>query len=585
MEFRELAKIFAALEDTSKRLEMISILSNFFRELKNEEEIEDFDKVIYLTRGQLTSNIKQFPKIGLAEKMIIEALSTHSGLDKKKIKDFLVKKGDIGSAAEIILKKKKQQQTLFGTLQSLTVSEIFSEFLKIAQASGKGSQDVKLRYLRGLIGRCSPLEAKFLLRTITGTLRMGVSTMTIIDALAEGLTDSKINRDQVERAYNIHPDLGEIAQILITEGLEGLKKIKITFGVPINMMLASRVDYAEIIDKLGEKFIAEQKLDGERLQIHKEGDNIKIFSRQLIEITQQYPDICEIINSNIRANSVIFEGEVVAMDPFYENMLPFQVLSKRRRKYDIDQIKEEIPVTLFVFDLLMLEGKGYIDEPLLERRKKLEEIVVSREELKIVVSKTISSTEEMVEFFKESREKGCEGIMNKSIRDDSVYQPGNRGFLWIKLKSLERGKLKDSIDVVIIGAYWGKGRRKGVYGTLLVAVLNTETNKFEALTRVASGFTDEIMDELLEKMKPYEIGRLSQDVVSAEEPDIWFEPEVVCEIIGDEVTISEKFEAGKSLESNTGYSIRFPVFLRFRDDKSPEQITTVDEIKKLYHEQ
>jgi len=585
MEFKELTKVFATLEKTSKRLEMIDILSTFFRKLKVSKKFEDFDKVIYLSQGQLTSNIKQFPKIGIAEKMIIEALSTHSGLDNKRIKEILVKKGDIGSTAEIILKNSKQQQTLFAETKSLTISEIYSELLKISQASGKGSHEIKLRSLRGLIGKCSSIEAKFLLRIITSTLRMGVSTMTIIDALAEGLTDNKNNRDEIERAFNIHPDLGEIAQILITYGLDALKKLKITFGTPIRMMLASRLDYSEIMDKLGPKFIAEQKLDGERLQIHKKNHEIKLFSRRLLEITDRYPDVCDLINLNIKANVAILEGEVVAMDPFYEKMLPFQVLSKRRRKYDIDKIIKEIPVTVFLFDLLMHEGENYINKPFLERRKKLKEIINKRDELQIVVSQEVNSTEEMVEFFRKSRKNGCEGIMNKSIKEDSVYQPGNRGFLWIKLKSLERGKMKDSIDVVIIGGYWGRGRRKGVYGTLLGAVYNPENNKFEALTRIASGFTDEIMDNLLERMKDYEIGKKPTNVISTEEPDIWFEPNIVIEIIGDEITISEKFDTGKSSESKTGYSIRFPVFLRFRDDKHSLQITTTQEIKNFYYEQ
>ncbi|MCK4280728.1 MAG: ATP-dependent DNA ligase, partial [Candidatus Lokiarchaeota archaeon] len=274
-----------------------------------------------------------------------------------------------------------------------------------------------------------------------------------------------------------------------------------------------------------------------------------------------------------------------AMDPFYEKMLPFQVLSKRRRKYDIDKMAKEIPVTVFLFDLLMCEGEEYINHSFLKRKKKLEEIIIKRDELQIVVSKEINNTDEMVEFFNESREIGCEGIINKSIKEDSCYQPGNRGFLWIKLKSLERGKMKDSVDVVLIGGYMGRGRRKGVYGTLLGAIYNPENNKFEALTRIASGFTDEIMDDILEKMKEYEIGKKPINVITKEEPDIWFEPKVVIEIIGDEITISEKFDAGKSSESKTGFSIRFPVFLRFRDDKSPSQITTTQEIKNFYYEQ
>ncbi|MCK4687686.1 MAG: ATP-dependent DNA ligase, partial [Candidatus Lokiarchaeota archaeon] len=499
MKFNRLAQLFSKLEGTTKRLEMIDILSDFFNEIKEKKDFEDLEKVIYLLQGQLASNIKQFPKMGLAEKMIIEALSIHSGVDAKRIKDVLVKKGDIGAAAELILAKKKKQKSLFDYSEEnqssgnlLSISELYSELKKIALTEGTGSHDIKLGILRGLIRKCSPLETKYLLRIITSTLRVGVQSPTIIEGLALAFTNLKENKNFIERAYTLHPDLGEISKILAEKGLEEVKKINIEYGTPILSMLASREIYTEFISRLGVPFVAEHKLDGERLQIHKTGMNVILFSRRLLDISEQYPDVCQVIRENIKTENVIIEGEVVAMDPFYEKMLPFQVLSQRRRKYNIENIAKEVPVCLFIFDLLKFGDESYVDKPLPERRKKLEEIVEERDELRLVESILINSTDELLEFFNKAREEGTEGIMAKSIKEDSNYQAGNRGYKWLKLKSLEGGKLKDTIDLVLIGAFYGKGRRTGVYGTYIGAVYNPENDNFIAFTRFFSGITDEL---------------------------------------------------------------------------------------------
>ncbi|NHJ20364.1 MAG: ATP-dependent DNA ligase [Candidatus Lokiarchaeota archaeon] len=585
MKFKNLAVLFSDLESTSKRLEMIDFLSKFFEEVKSSNEFQDLDKIIYLLQGELVSNIKQFPKIGIAEKMIIEALSLHSGIDKKKIKEILIKKGDIGATAELILAKKKKQKSLFDfeekpeeSLPSLEISELYSALQKIALSEGVGSQDIKLGILRGLMRKCSPLENKYLLRIITSTLRVGVSTLTIIDGLAIGFTGVKENRNFIEMAYNLHPDLGDITKILAKKGIGEVQKIGITYGIPIRMMLASRVPYGEIIEKLGSPFIAEYKLDGERLQIHKQGQDIKLFSRRLLEISEQYPDVCQTINENIQVDNVIIEGEVVAMDSVYEKMLPFQVLSKRRRKYDVEGVMKEVPVCLFLFDLLKYKDESFIDKPFLVRRKKLEEIVLERDELRIVKSVLINNTDELLEFFNIARNEGNEGVMAKSIKDNSVYQAGNRGFLWIKLKGLEGGKLKDTVDVVLIGAFYGKGRRTGVYGTYIGAVYDPINGIFIAFTRFFSGLTDELSESLTKQMETYKTEKKPKNVICEDIPDVWLEPEIVVEIFGDEITVSEKFPA-------LGYSMRFPVFQRVRPEKGPVDITTVDEIKSLYESQ
>jgi DNA ligase-1 len=579
MKFYELAQLFSKLEETSKRLEMIEILSNFFKDIKLKKEYDELDKIIYLLQGQLVSNIKQFPKMGIAEKMIIEALALHSGINKTKIKQILVKKGDIGATAELILSKKKKQKSLLdfekddSIVDSLEITDLYAELKRIAKTGGSGSHDAKLGILRGLMK--DPLETKYLLRIITSTLRVGVSTQTIIDGLAVGFTGTKENRDFIEKAYNLHPDLGDVSKILAINGLEEVKKIKITYGIPIRMMLASRVPYVDIIDKLGSPMTAEYKLDGERLQIHKQGNDVILFSRRLLDISEQYPDVCEVIRNNIGVEKVILEGEVVAMDHFYEKMLPFQVLSKRRRKYSIEEVSKEIPVCLFLFDLLKWEDNSYLERSLLERRTKLEEIVKESDELRLVKSATIKDTDELLDFFNEAREKGTEGIMAKSIRVGSTYQAGNRGFLWIKLKGLEGGKLKDTVDVVLVGAFYGRGRRKGVYGTYIGAVYDEQNDMFEAFTRIASGWTDDLMDTLMKEVKQYEVARKPNYVKCDDMPDVWIKPEIVIEIIGDEITISDKF-------SSLGYSMRFPVFQRLRLEKGPKDVTTVEEIKNLY---
>lgn len=585
MKFNKLSQLFSELESTTKRLEMIDLLSGFFEKIKEKKEYEDLDKIIYLLQGQLAPNIKQFPKMGLAEKMIIEALSIHSGIDGKRIKEVLLKQGDIGAAAELILSRKKKQKSLFDYNKinekpgiSIEISELYSELKRIALTEGAGSHDIKLGILRGLMRKCSPLETKYLLRIITSTLRVGVQSPTIIEGLALAFTGLRDNKDFIERAYTLHPDLGEISKILAEKGLEKIKEIDIDYGTPILSMLASREIYTEFLSRLGAPFIAEHKLDGERLQIHKTGNNIILFSRRLLDISEQYPDVCQVIRENIRAENVIIEGEVVAMDPFYERMLPFQVLSQRRRKYDVEDISKDVPVCLFLFDLLKFENESFVDKPLPIRRKKLEGIVEERDELRLVKSVMINSTEELLDFFNKARDEGTEGIMAKSMKENSIYQAGNRGFLWLKLKGLEGGKLKDSVDVVLVGAFYGRGRRKGWYGTYIGAVLDPENDRFVAFTRVSSGWTDEIMETLTKDMKQYEIERKAPNVICEDTPDTWLQPEVVIEIIDDEITVSDKF-------ASLGYSMRFPVFQRMRPEKGPKDITTVNEIIELYKTQ
>lgn len=600
MDFGSLVKYYEKIGHTTKRLEMTDYLVELFRELKdNPERAKDLEKIIYLTQGILYPEIMEQPKLGLAEKLLLEALSKYYALNLDKIEKILTKTGDLGTTAEKLAKRqitKKNQITSFMGMESKSVSvaEIYEKLEEIAAISGDGSQDKKYSKLTWLFARCNPVMIKYLMRIITSTMRVGVSEPTIMDALAIAYLRDKGYRENIERSYNIHPDLGYVARHVYEKGLKGFDEIEIQLGMPIRMMLASRLEYRQILPKLGgEKFFSEYKLDGERLQIHKDGDKVEIFSRRLKKITDQYPDVIESVLKNIRAEKAILEGEAVAMDAFYEEMQPFQVLITRKRKYDIDEMVEKVPVCLFVFDLLYLnDGDSeeiVMDLPFLERRSLIEEILNQTEKIKLVEGRMISSTPELVEWFKEARSKNTEGVMNKSIDPDkSMYKAGNRGFIWIKLKSLDAGKMSDTIDVVPIGALWGKGRRANTYGTLLVGVLNTETQKFELLTRVASGFSDDNLSEFMDLFKKYEISHSSPKVVCSEKADVWFKPSIVMEIAGDELTVSPKADAGKYYDGkmhDNGYSVRFPVFQRIRKDKGVREVTTVKEIINLYENQ
>ena len=606
MEFSKLVNCYDNISSTRKRLEILGYLAELFEDLKNNpEEAKDLEKIVYLTQGTIYPTMSEQPKLGLAEKILLGIISRYYTTDIKKSQDILKKTGDLGSTAEILAKKRKGKkgqlmnfQGFGGAITSkddtLAISDIYDKLAEISAISGNESQKSKEKKLRWLLSRCKPIMLKYLMRIITSTLRVGVSDPTIMDALAVAYLGDKAYRSEIERAYNVHPDLGFVARILYKEGLDGIKRIKIQVGMPIRMMLASRLEYKQILPKLGGKsFISEMKLDGERLQIHKNGKEVKIFSRKLTNISHQYPDVVKSVLNQVSAENVIMEGEAVAMDAFFEKMLPFQVLITRKRKYDIDEMVKKVPVCLYLFDILYLESDGkkeiVMDYPMLKRRKLLKSIIKQTQQIKNVEGKIINSTEELVEYFKYARSINCEGLMNKSLDSkNSIYKAGNRGFLWIKMKSMESGKMSDSIDVVPIGANWGKGRRANLYGVFLVAVYNKENEKFELLTRVATGFSDDDLNYFFNTLQEVQSDKKPNNVTCSEVPAVWFKPNMVLEIVGDELTISQKSDAGKLYKgkiNNSGYSVRFPVFQRLRDEKTIWDATSVEEIVGMYKSQ
>lgn len=576
MKYIELVEFYEMIEATTKRLEMTDYLVNLFKKTYSEE----IDKVVYLTRGKLYPDFVGI-ETGMAEKMALRALAAATGDSPQKVELDLKDKGDIGLAAESLLKAKKQA-TLFK--KELLVQDVYDALDKIAKTQGTGSVDAKVRALSGLLADAQPVEAKYIMRTLTGKMRLGIADMTILDALAQAFAEKEA-RDEIERAYNLTSDMGDVAITLSKKGIEGIKKYHAKVGRPIRMMLAQRMESAgEILEKLG-KAICEWKYDGERIQIHKHGNKISLFSRRLENITEQYPDIAALARQNLKADQAIIEGECVAVDPETGDMLPFQELMHRRRKYGIEEATKDFPANIYLFDALLIEGEYLTEKPLIERRKILKNAIKETNGFRLSDALVSDNVKDIESFFENAIENGCEGLILKG--EESTYQAGARGWLWIKLKRSYQSKMIEPIDVVIVGAFMGRGKRKGSYGALLVAAYDHEQDVFPTISKVGSGFTDGDLKSLPDILSPYELKHMHARVESTLEADVWFTPALVIEVIGDELTLSPIHTcAYNRIRENAGIAIRFPRFTRrWRKDKAPEDATTVEEVLDMYDAQ
>jgi len=580
MDFKFVCKIYDKIEKTTKRKEMTTYLV----ELLKSTPADIIDKIIYLTQGKLYPDWTGEPELGMAEKLAIKAISLATGIKENEIEEDAKKSGDLGLAAEKAIAR-KVQSTLFMT--PLTVEEVYNTFFKIAHATGEGSTNFKIRALAGLLANATGLETRYIVRIVTGHLRLGIADMTILDALAH-LGGSISYRDLLERAYNLTSDLGFVARLLKEKGIDAIKEVKVALGRPIRMMLAQRLATPEeILEKLGGLGWCEFKLDGERTQCHKEKDKVTLFSRRLENITKMYPDVVNAVLEMFKEDDVVIEGEIVPIDPNSGEILPFQELMHRRRKYDIETMMQKISTRLYLFDLLYLNGEDFTNKPFKERAEKLRFIVHNNENIVAVPYLLTNDPENLFEFFQKALNMGSEGLVIKSISQDAIYRAGARSWLWIKLKESYQSKMVEPVDLVIVGAFYGKGRRKGTYGALLTAVYNPETDTFETICKVGSGFTDDMLERLPKMLEKFKIQHKSPRVVSNVDADVWFEPAIVIEVIGDEITLSPvHLAAFNKIRKNAGLAIRFPRFTgRWRDDKKPEDATTVEEILEMYQQQ
>ncbi len=580
LDYSLVAEVYEKIESTTKRLEMTDLLVEFFK--KTPKDV--IDKVVYLTQGKLYPDFIGV-EIGIAERLAIRAIAKAAGRSEKEIESDLAKTGDLGETAQHFLERKRQ---LSFFRKPLTVERVYQTLDKIARASGEGSIDLKINLLAGLLIDATPKEAKYIIRTITGKLRLGIADMTVLDALAIAYGGGKWAREPIERAYNLSSDLGRVAKAVAEGGVEALKDFKITVGNPIRPMLAERLSSpAEILEKLGGKCIAEYKYDGERIQAHKKGEKVILFSRRLENITAQYPDAVDLIRTHVKPEEAIIEAECVAVNLDTGEMMPFQELMHRRRKYDIEKAIEEYPISLFVFDALYFDGKDLTLEPYPIRHKILEEIIEQSDRVQLAKYLIVDNVEDLERFFEEAVENGCEGLVCKSLSDDSIYQAGARGWLWIKYKRDYKSEMMDTVDLVVVGAFHGRGRRAGTYGALLLAAYNPENDMFETICKCGSGFTDEDLKNLPKMLEPYKIDHKHPRVNSNLDADVWFTPGMVIEVIGAEITLSPVHTCARDvIRKESGLAIRFPRFTgRYRTDKAPEDATTVDEIIEMYKAQ
>jgi DNA ligase-1 len=581
VDYTVIADAYEKIEATTKRLEMTDLLVDL---LKNTPK-DVIAKVVYLTQGKLYPDFVGL-EIGVAEKLAIKALAQASGRKDVALLQLLSTIGDIGEVAEEVMKKKKQ--TTFGAQKTLKVQEVYETLDKMANKTGSGAVGSKMTLLAGLLSYASPKEAKYIMRTVTGNLRLGIADMTVLDALAIAYGGGKEARELIERAYNISSDLGRVANVVAEKGLEGIKKFQVVVFEPIRPMLAERLSSPEeILEKLGGKCVAEYKYDGERVQAHKKGSQVVLYSRRLEDISSQYPDAIELVKNQVKAKEAILEAECVAIDLETGELLPFQELMHRRRKYGIEEAMEQYPVSLFMFDALYVDGKDLTLDAYPVRREALEKAIKENDRVKAAKHIITSNAKKLEAFFEEAIENGCEGLICKAIGKDSVYQAGARGWLWIKYKRDYKSEMTDTVDLAVVGAFHGRGKRAGTYGALLLATYNPDADTFETVTKCGTGFTDKDLANIPEMLQKHVIPRKHSRVQSTLEADVWFEPAVVLEILGAEITLSPIHTcAMDSIRKGSGLAIRFPRFTgNYRMDKAAEDATTSAEVVEMYRSQ
>ena len=572
MDFRELSNYFAQLEETASRNQITEILAK----LLMVASIDEVDKICYLSLGQLLPAYKGL-EFNLAERMMIKVLAKAFKIEPKEILAMFKKGGDLGQIAQDLKEKQKVG------FKNFSVTDVYQKLYQVAVEEGSGSVERKVDQIAKLLSQVDPLSAKYLVRIPISKLRLGFSELTILDALSWLLEKDKSQRKVIEAAFNIQADVGLIAQIIKKKGIKGLKTLKIKLGIPIILALCQRLpNTEEMIKKMGQVAI-EPKYDGTRLQIHWQKGKTFIFTRNLENVTGMFPDLVKALDKQIKAKSLIFDGEAIGFNPQTGKLLPFQETIKRKRKYEIEAKSKEIPLKYFVFDLLCKDGIDLLGKPLSERRKLLAKLVpmADKDRLKtqtIILSPQIITKDpkELRRYHDQQIKEGLEGIVAKKWQ--SVYDPGRRGYTWVKLKQ-EKGKkgggLADTLDCVVMGYYRGKGRRASFgIGGFLVGLRNNQS--VVTVSKVGTGLSDDQWREMRKRADQVatlsipKVYRINKNLL----PDILCLPKIIVEIEADNVT--------KSSIHTAGLALRFPRLIRFRDDKSFNQATTIEETQKLY---
>jgi DNA ligase-1 len=550
MEYSQLVELYTKLEATPSKLEKTALLADFFSNTP-----DDLLRIVpLLTMGKI------FPEgsaldLGIGPGLLYDAVGFVAGVSKKALKDMVREEGDVGKAVERLLSR-KTQATLFS--KKLTIRRVYSNFEKIARCTGGGAQGRKTKLLADLLMDASPIEARYIVRTVLGELRAGVAEGLVRDAIAKAFN---VPPQLVERAFMLTNDFGIVALTAKDKGEEGLRELSVHVGVPIKPMLAQiSPSIEDAISDIG-KAVFEIKYDGARIQIHKGAEGIRIFSRRLEDVTHALPDVAESARKAIRAEEAILEGEAVAVDPKTRRPKAFQdILRRFRRKYDVEKMILEIPFETYLFDIIYADGETLIDHPFRDRRKRLEEIVEPIER-KFELARQILTDDpaQAEEFYQLALEMGHEGVMVKN--PGAPYIPGARVGHMYKIKPV-----METLDLVITGALWGTGKRAGWLSSYILAARDAETGEYLSVGRVGTGVTEEQLDEFTRRLKPL--------ILDESGVKVSLRPELVVEVAFQEIQKSPKYESG--------FALRFPRIVRIREDKSPEDADTLERVRRLY---
>jgi len=576
VKYQVVAAAYRDLEQASGRLILIDRLAVLLAQTP--EEL--LPKVCYLCQGLVAPEFAAVD-LGLAEKLALRAVATATGVEPVEVVAAVREAGDLGQAAEQLLAATAGERE-----PSLHVDTVVDTLHEIARAGGSGSQGRKLGLLADLLALATPLEARYLLRLVTGNLRLGIGTPTILDALAQVYTGSRKDRPVLERAYNICCDLGLVAATLASGGLTAVQKLQVRPGNPVRVMLAQRLsDAGEILTRLGGQCMAEYKYDGMRLQAHRTADgHIELFTRRQERVSSQFPDVVELLQTGLGPREAILEGEVVAYDAAASELRPFQEVMFRRRKHGIAEAARDVPIGLFCFELLYADGEDFTGLPYLERRTRLADAITLSDRLRLTTAMEVATAPALDAAFEQAVADGSEGLVCKATGSTAIYQAGARGWLWIKLKRDYRTELADTVDLVVVGAYAGRGRRRGTYGAVLLAAYNPDAELYQTVGRCGTGFSDAELAALPARLAPLIRAERPARVDSRVPADVWFEPSLVLEVLSAELTLSPNHTAGwGQLKDDGGLSMRFPRFTgRWRDDKEPQDATTSQQLVELY---
>ncbi len=557
MKYSELATVYEELISTTKMLEKTAILAKFLGKVSTSE----LESIMLLLEGRV------FPEwdaseIGIGTQLAIKAIASASGNSIDKVKSEWKRIGDLGDVSQNLLKS-KTQATLFS--QQLTVKKVIENLQKLAELEGKGTVDKKVGLLKELLSSANPVSAKYIVRTCLYDLRIGAGSGIIRDSLAQAFD---VEKEAVQTAYDLTSDFGLVAKTAKEKGILGLKKLKINTGTPIKVMLYKKVEDAEeAFNVVGKPAAFEYKYDGFRLQIHRKGSKISLFTRRQEDVTKQFPDVVKAVKESVKSTNYVIDSEVIGFDPKTGKWRPFQQISQRiKRKYDIVEIAKKVPVIVNVFDLIHLNGEDYVNKPFKTRRKALEKVIKEQNnKIMLAVQIITDKKTEADKFYAKSLSRGNEGVMAKNLEE--IYKPGSRTGYGVKIKPT-----MENLDLVIVGAEWGKGKRATWLSSFYLACL--DNGEFKTIGKMGTGIKEKeeqgtSFNEITQLLKPLILGEKGKTVK--------VQPKIVVEVAFEEIQKSTKY--------TSGFALRFPRLAQLRIDRKPDESDTLARVKALFSTQ